>query len=72
SGAIPTPETLRLVIDGSTFRAGRGAAIRVGADEAADFESTVANGAQMIASNGNLLQVDSLTGSSPPGARHVR
>jgi len=33
-GSIHTPDTLRLGIDGSTIRSGRGAAIRVGADEA--------------------------------------
>ncbi|WP_329839044.1 autotransporter outer membrane beta-barrel domain-containing protein [Stenotrophomonas geniculata] len=71
-GSIHTPDTLRLGIDGSTIRSGRGAAIRVGADEAADFEITVANGARLIGGNGNLLQVDSLTGSSTPGASHVR
>jgi len=71
-GSIYTPDTLRLGIDGSTIRSGRGAAIRVAGDRAADFEITVANGAQLIAGNGNLLQVDSRTGSTTPGASHVR
>ncbi|QKW58982.1 autotransporter outer membrane beta-barrel domain-containing protein [Stenotrophomonas sp. NA06056] len=72
NGIIETPDTLRLGIDGSTVRSGRGAAIRVAADEAADFEITVANGAQLIAGNGNLLQVDSRNGTATPGASHVR
>lgn len=71
NGRTYTTDTVRLGIDGSTIRSGRGAAIRVAAAEAADFDITVANGAQLIAGNGNLLQVDSRFGSATPGASHV-
>ncbi|AWH24215.1 autotransporter outer membrane beta-barrel domain-containing protein [Stenotrophomonas sp. YAU14D1_LEIMI4_1] len=71
-GTSYTPDTLRLDVDSSTIRARRGAAIRVAADDAADFEITVANGAQLIAGNGDLLQVDSRDGIATPGASHVR
>ncbi|QGL62325.1 autotransporter outer membrane beta-barrel domain-containing protein [Stenotrophomonas maltophilia] len=68
---IYTPDTLQLVVDGSTVSSGRGAAIRVAADQPADFVINVSNGAQLHGGNGNLLQVDSRSGSATPGASHV-
>jgi len=70
-GTIYTPDTLQLVVDGSTISSGRGAAIRVAADQPADFVINVSNGAQLHGGNGNLLQVDSARGSATPGASHV-
>ncbi len=70
-GTIYTPDTLQLVVDGSTISSGRGAAIRVAADQPADFVINVSNGAQLHGGNGNLLQVDSRSGSATPGASHV-
>lgn len=66
-----TPDTLQLVVDGSTISSGRSAAIRVAADQPADFVINVSNGAQLHGGNGNLLQVDSRSGSATPGASHV-
>jgi autotransporter family porin len=70
-GTRYTPDTLQLAVDGSTISSGRGAAIRVAADQPADFVINVSNGAQLHGGNGNLLQVDSRTGSATPGASHV-
>ncbi len=70
-GTRNTPDTLQLAVDGSTIASGRGAAIRVAADQPADFVITVSNGAQLHGGNGNLLQVDSRSGSATPGASHV-
>ncbi|MCK6232360.1 autotransporter outer membrane beta-barrel domain-containing protein [Stenotrophomonas indicatrix] len=66
-----TPDTLQLVVDGSTISSGRSAAIRVAADQPADFVINVSNGAKLHGGNGNLLQVDSRSGSATPGASHV-
>ncbi|WP_244483115.1 autotransporter outer membrane beta-barrel domain-containing protein [Stenotrophomonas pavanii] len=70
-GTRNTPDTLQLAVDGSTIASGRGAAIRVAADQPADFVINVSNGAQLHGGNGNLLQVDSRSGSATPGASHV-
>lgn len=70
-GTRYTPDTLQLAVDGSTISSGRGAAIRVAAYHPADFVINVSNGAQLHGGNGNLLQVDSRTGSATPGASHV-
>ena len=70
-GTFRTPDTLQLVVDGSTISSGRGAAIRVAADQPADFVINVSNGAQLLGGKGNLLQVDSRSGSATPGASHV-
>lgn len=54
--------SIRLNIDDSTLKSGRGAAIRV--DAAADntYDITVANGAQLFGGDGNLLLVGRDTG----------
>ncbi|HHA2858259.1 TPA: autotransporter outer membrane beta-barrel domain-containing protein [Stenotrophomonas maltophilia] len=70
-GTRNTPDTLQLTVDGSTISSGRGAAIRVAADQPADFVINVSNGVQLHGGNGHLLQVDSRTGSATPGASHV-
>ncbi len=70
-GTRNTPDTLQLAVDGSTISSGRGAAIRLAADQPADFVINVSNGAQLHGGNGNLLQVDSRTGSATPGASRV-
>ncbi|WP_445514255.1 autotransporter family protein [Stenotrophomonas sp. 3(2025)] len=50
-------QRLRLNIDNSTLQSGRGAAIRVNAAADNTYDITVANGAQLIGGDGNLLLV---------------
>lgn len=55
-------QRIRLNIDNSTLQSGRGAAIRVNAAADNTYDITVANGAQLIAGDGNLLLVGRDTG----------
>lgn len=55
-------QRLRLNIDNSTLQSGRGAAIRVNAAADNTYDITVANGAQLIGGDGNLLLVGRDTG----------
>lgn len=58
---------IRLGIDHSTLRSGRGAAIRVAVDAPTEFDITVANGSQLHGGDGNLLLVNTELGPSLPG-----
>ncbi|HFF3761913.1 autotransporter outer membrane beta-barrel domain-containing protein [Stenotrophomonas forensis] len=55
-------ERMRLNIDNSTIKSGRGAAIRVNAAADNTYDITVANGAQLFGGDGNLLLVGRDTG----------
>lgn len=55
-------ERIRLNIDNSTLQSGRGAAIRVNAAADNTYDITVANGAQLVGGDGNLLLVGRDTG----------
>ena len=56
-GEVNPDQRLRLNIDNSTLQSGRGAAIRVNAAADNTYDITVANGAQLIGGDGNLLLV---------------
>ncbi|WMJ67814.1 autotransporter outer membrane beta-barrel domain-containing protein [Stenotrophomonas sp. 24(2023)] len=61
-GVANPDERIRLNIDNSTLQAGRGAAIRVNAGADNTYDITVANGAQLVGGDGNLLLVGRDTG----------
>jgi len=56
-GEVNPDQRIRLNIDNSTLQSGRGAAIRVNAAADNTYDITVANGAQLIGGDGNLLLV---------------
>ncbi|WP_313415344.1 autotransporter outer membrane beta-barrel domain-containing protein [Stenotrophomonas sp.] len=56
-GTTNPDERIRLNIDDSTLKSGRGAAIRVNAANDNTYDITVANGAQLFGGDGNLLLV---------------
>ncbi|WP_295520575.1 autotransporter outer membrane beta-barrel domain-containing protein [uncultured Stenotrophomonas sp.] len=56
-GVANPDERIRLNIDNSTLQSGRGAAILVNAGADNTYDITVANGAQLVGGDGNLLLV---------------
>jgi len=69
-GARVTPP--QLLIDNSTLKSGRGAAIRVAPRvDDHNVQITIANGSNLISGDGNLLLVQSYAGTPAPSATNV-